>query len=88
MGKEHCGKETDTGYGKREDKRECTLTLNCRKTHESGDKGDVHGDLLCVDFAGCNYEDYNYDLVIKDYESCLMVIPQRATTHHYHRVQG
>ena len=50
MGKEHCGKETDTGYGKREDKRERALTLNCRKTHESGDNGDVHGDLLCVDF--------------------------------------
>ena len=43
MGKEHCGKETDTGYGKREDERERALTLNCRKTHESGDEGDVHG---------------------------------------------
>ena len=44
--------------------------------------------LLCVEFTRWNYDDYNYDLVIKDYESCLMVIPQRATTHHYHRVQG
>ena len=56
MGKEHCGKETDTGYGKREDKRECTLTLDCRKTHESGDKGDVHGVcyvLILWEVAAC-----------------------------------
>lgn len=82
MGKEHCGKETDTGYGKREDKRECTLTLDCRKTHESGDEGDVHGDLLCVDFVGgsCVFDVkfadeirkyYTYVLVGKYNEGCL-----------------
>ena len=81
MGKEHCGKETDTGYGKREDKRECTLTLDCRKTHESGDEGDVHGDLLCVDFAvgtlvfdvkfvGMDCKYYTYVLVRGGYEDC------------------
>ena len=51
MGKEHCGEKTDSGYGKSKDERESALTLDCRKTHESGDEGDVHGDLLCFDFA-------------------------------------
>ena len=33
--------------------------------------------LLCVDFAGWNSEDYNYDLVIKDYESVGINIEQK-----------
>ena len=81
VGKEHRGKEADSGYGKGEDERECTLTLNCRKTHESGDKWDVHGDLLCVDFAvgilvfdvkfvGMDCKYYTYVLVGGGYEDC------------------
>ena len=80
MGKEHCGEETNSGYGKGKDERERALTLNCRKTHESGDKGDVHGDLLCVDFAvvahvfdvkfvGMDCKYYIYVLVRGGYES-------------------
>ena len=68
MGKEHCGEKTDSGYGKREYKRECALTLNCRKTHESGDEGDVHGDWLCVDFAVDTHKYYTYVLEGGGYE--------------------
>ena len=88
MGKEHCGEKTDSGYGKREYKRECALTLNCRKTHESGDKWDVHGDWLCVDFAvgilvfdvkfvGEIHKYYTYVLVRGYYESVGIEIKQK-----------